>query len=233
MRVRARAVLISGPGETWETEPSLGGAADGEAASPHRHQLRRWHLGPGRLGRDDSLWSSGDAGDSHTGSFLPKRKQNSASEAAIREVAGTAPADPAGTCVICLLPEGWGLGPLSGTSVPPREAWTQLQTRFDGAVAPGFSQLSRAGRTGTTHRLLGLQAPGRVLPRPPTLPEAPSSAPGACSAAWAFLFQAPISAPGHFLMSGAPPLLTGTAGALGHLTSRPLRPGLWENSTQP
>lgn len=131
----------------------------------------------------------------------------------------------------CSLRAGaWGLCP---APVPPRKAWARLQTRVDAAVAPGFSQLSRAGRTGPTRHSLGLQTPGRVLPPPPTLPKAPSSAPGACSAAWAFLSQAPISAPGHFLMPGAPPLLTGTAGALGHLTSRPLRPGLWENSTQP
>ena len=44
--------------------------------------------------------------------------------------------------------------------MPPREVWARLQTRVDAAVAPGFSQLSQAGRTGPICRSLGLQTPG-------------------------------------------------------------------------
>ena len=111
--------------------------------------------------------------------------------------------------------------------------WARLQTRVEAAVAPGFSQLSQAGRTGPICRSLGLQTPGDGATATSYSARGPSLAPGACSAAWGLLSQALLSAPGHFLMPRAPLLLTGTAGLLGHRTSCPLRPGFWENSTQP
>lgn len=45
---------------------------------PHWAARSRGHISPGLLERGDSLWLSGSSGDSHSGSFLPKRKQNSA-----------------------------------------------------------------------------------------------------------------------------------------------------------
>ena len=165
-------------------------------------------------------------GVSHAGSFLPKRKQKSVSEAVIREVTGTAPADPAGACVICCALRAGAGGLYPPPRCPPERC------------GPGYRLLAllsspkQAGQAPSAVHW-ACRPQGTVRPPPPTLPEAPSPAPGACSAAWGLLSQALIGAQGHFLMPRAPPLLTGTAGPLGHLTSCPLCPGFRENSTQP
>lgn len=129
--------------------------------------------------RDDSLWSSGNSGDSHAGSFLPKRKQNSASEAAMRGGGWDSPEQTLeGACVIHLLPEGWGLGPLSCASVPPRER-----------RGPGYRSGSMLRWTLAFH-----SSPARQE-RPQQLPTGPADPGGGAAAATHSAPRPPLPGP--------------------------------------
>lgn len=179
--------------------------------------------------RDDSLWSSGNSGDSHAGSFLPKRKQNSASDAAMQGGGWDSPEQTLeGACVIHLLPEGWGLGPLSCASVPPRER-----------RGPGYRSgwmlafHSSPARQERPHQLpTGPADPGGGCCRGhPLCPKAPSPRPLAPATPPWLSSLGSWSAPRTFLNAGgtSAPHWHGQSPWTSHFPSF-THPGLWETA---
>lgn len=118
---------------------------------PRPPALKGWHPQPGKLERGDSLWPSGSSGDSQSGSFLPKRKRNSARSHSWEEPGGTwdSPVRPWAGAGLGSQVSKWqgGFGPRAAVlaSVPPEKG-------VGLAADPGPGRVDTAAGASPAHR---------------------------------------------------------------------------------